>query len=82
MSGNLLTKLVITKRVQLRNETGDYVPGGLGTLGPEDGVGGLDTVLGLVAPVVIEGKEYRARNAVSYVYRNIARYKSDICKHF
>lgn len=62
----------ISRFVQLRNETGDYVPGGLGTLGPEDGVGGLDTVLGLVAPVIIEGKEYRARKAVSYVYRNIA----------
>ena len=56
------------------------MPRGLGTLGPEDGVGGLDTVLGLVAPVIIEGKEYRARNAVSYVYRNIASSKSDICR--
>ena len=62
----------ISRFVQPRNETGDYVPGGLGTLGPDDGVGGLNTVLGLVAPVIIEGKEYRARNAVSYVYRNIS----------
>ena len=62
----------ISRFVQPRNETGDYVPGGLGTLGPDDGVGGLDTVLGLVAPVIIECKEYRARNAVSYVCRNIS----------
>ena len=73
--GLLFSKIFkgIDRFVQLRNETGDYVPGGLRTLGPEDGVGGLDTVLGLVTPVVIEGKEYRARNAVSYVYRKIAR---------
>ena len=67
--GLLFSKIYkgINRFVQLRNETGDYVPGGLGTLGPEDGVGGLDTVLELVAPVIIKGKEYRARNAVSYV---------------
>ena len=34
----------INRFVQVSNEAGDYVPGGLGTLGPEDGVGGLDTV--------------------------------------